>query len=752
MLPLLHIQADRETTTTKDGDLVKVISLRGQDFTGRDDNVLEAARLHRQNYLEEVGSGVAIMIHSARFQVEGDMLGEAYESPVAQEIAAAWANTFASSYRTQHYLVIRTARVSLAERASKRLDKAATKAPEKLLNDAVEVTLARLKEYQPAILRGDSLVSYWASRINGRHCLHKDNGGWVIDDLLSDTDLHWPDDKPYQVYIGQVNRYSAWLAIKAYPGTTDGGLINDLFRTRAEFNLYQTVNMMPKDASLAHVADLKNNTLSFVEAGAEILLELQEVQERISTDEIVCCVHGWALEVVAASPEQLETSVQSITRAIESHGVRIKRETLNQEPLFWSTWPGLEKHNVRSRIVTTENMSDFATFATIGEGLDRCSWGPMPVTRFRTEAGSEYGFTFHQGPDRLELGHTLVIGGSNAGKTTLMSFLIAMSMKYPKFRAMCLDRLHGLEVMTRMLGGEYTDFSELSGFNPFHLEDDPENRKFLQTTLAALAKVEEQDQQTQVEERRLIHDAIDQAFQMPKADRCLDHLLDAFGKGGPGSLRERIGQWASDGPLGGLFSASRDSLSFDRRLVGFDMTLLLQSPLVLGPVANYLFYRLDLEVRRDPGPFVVFVDEVLNYLNEPATAPHILRSIREIRKQDGVAILAAQEAAAINEHPMGKDLLKSIATYVLYPAPTAEREHYVKGLGLTDAEYEWLLRPHNRRVLVKRPNTGESVILDVDLKPLGRGLKVFDSSTRAVKKLEQLRRSRTDWQEAFLES
>src|SRR5690606_25088260 len=133
-------------------------------------------------------------------------------------------------------------------------------------------------------------------------------------------------------------------------------------------------------------------------------------------------------------------------------------------------------------------------------------------------------------------------------------------------------------------------------------------------------------------------------------------------------------------------------------------------------------------------------------------APHILRSIREIRKQDGVAILAAQEAAAIIEHPMGKDLLKSIATYVLYPAPTAEREHYVKGLGLTDAEYEWLLRLHNRQVLVKRTRTGECVIFDLQLNPLGRVLKVFVASTRAVKKLEQLRRCRTAWQEALLES
>lgn len=746
MIPILHIKEDRETTVTKDGELVRIISLRGQDYTGRDEKLLEAARAQRQSFLEELSSGVSMLIHSARFEIQGELKGDAYESPVVREIAQAWDNTFASSYRTQHYLVIRTARMSLAEKASKRLDKAATKSPEKALNDAIDTTLARLREYQPTVLKGDALVTYWASRVNGRHCFQKDTGGGMLDDLLSDTDLFWPEDKPYQEYLGQTKRFSAWLAIKTYPGTTSGALIDDLFRTRAEFNLFQSVSVLEKDSSEALVQDLQNNVASFIKAGNELMLELNEVRERIAADEIACCRHGWALEVTAPTPGQLEQSVQNITRAVEAHGVRIKRETLNQEPLFWSTWPGLEHHNVRSRVVTTENMSDFATFATIGEGFDSCSWGPMPVTRFRTEAGSEYGFTFHQSPAPQELGHTLVIGGSNAGKTTLMSFLIAMSMKFPGFRGMCLDRLHGMEVMTRMLGGEYTDFSEHSGFNPFQLDDDPENRKFLANVLEMLG------QPTDQEERKKIHFAIEQAYRLPKPDRCLDNLINVFGLDEPNTIRARMEEWTTNKPLGGFFSARKDSLSFDKRLVGFDMTLLLNMPRVLGPVANYLFHRLDLVVRKDPGPFVVFVDEVLNYLNEPATAPHVLRSIREIRKQEGVAILAAQEAEAVIEHPMGPDLLKSIATLVLYPAPTAEREHYVKGFGLTDAEFDWIQKPHQRKAMIKRPNTGESAILDVDLKPIGRGLKVFDSSTKAVRKLNDLRRSTPDWREAFLES
>src|SRR5690625_3573065 len=257
MCPLLAIEEDRATTVTKDGDLVRVIALRGQDFTGRDHELLEVARDQRQRFFEEVNEGISLTSHSSRIEVEGTMRGEGYENEVAREIGGRWAATFASSFRTHHYLIVRTARPSLVSKASQRLDKAGQRPPRAILDDAVESVLDRLAEYEPELLSGDGLVSYWASRLNGRHCRQSDPGGWTLDDLLSDVDLYLPDDKPYQVYEGQETRYSAWLAIKAYPGTTTGRMIDDLFRVRAEFNLFQSVQVLPREAGIAHANDLE---------------------------------------------------------------------------------------------------------------------------------------------------------------------------------------------------------------------------------------------------------------------------------------------------------------------------------------------------------------------------------------------------------------------------------------------------------------------------------------------------------------
>ena len=72
------------------------------------------------------------------------------------------------------------------------------------------------------------------------------------------------------------------------------------------------------------------------------------------------------------------------------------------------------------------------------------------------------------------------------------------------------------------------------------------------------------------------------------------------------------------------------------------------------------------------------------------------------------------------------------------------------GLGLNQAEFDWIKVPKKRQVLIKRKG-GESVILDVDLSPLGRYLKIFDSGASAIRRCNDLRKGKLDdWKETYL--
>jgi len=236
---------------------------------------------------------------------------------------------------------------------------------------------------------------------------------------------------------------------------------------------------------------------------------------------------------------------------------------------------------------------------------------------------------------------------------------------------------------------------------------------------------------------------------LPREVRTLDGLADAFGLSMDGNGRDNLKKWLSVGSLGAYFSGSHDALEFDRPVVGIDMTSLLDSPEILAPQASYITHKMIQTGRQGGGGFITFVDEIPKYLKS-SFARDIEMMLEQIRKLDGVFIGAAQGAGAVLDYERSEVFLNNIATYILFPEPKAKAEHYVKGLGLTAEEFDWVRRPQEgRKVLIKRRN-GASVVVDVDLSGLGRYLKAFASGADAVNRCNELRGRRDDWKDAYL--
>jgi type IV secretion/conjugal transfer VirB4 family ATPase len=393
--------------------------------------------------------------------------------------------------------------------------------------------------------------------------------------------------------------------------------------------------------------------------------------------------------------------------------------------------------------LTSENAAHLASFATVGEGLDTCSWGDAPVTSFKTLSGSEYGFTFHSSPTSKAPGHTLILGGTNSGKTTLISFLLSQCFKYPNFRVLAFDRLHGLEVTTRMHDGIYIDVVDGVSINPVMLPNDAETKAFLSSWFQVLTG------KTDDAATDAIGHAIDQLFTLDPKERSLPNIADAFGLNQQGTMRRSMERWLT-GPLSHFFTGKDDLLDFSRPLVTFDMTTLLDLPEVLAPLAYYLFHKL-LVSSRDKGGYIVFVDELPKYLASPVFAPKIEMLLQEIRKTDGAFVGAAQSADSILNSPSAAKFLTNIETYIFYPDPRASKAHYIDALGLNESEFHWLTAGNKpREALIKR-KSGESTIVNVDLLPLGHYLKAFDSSVDAVSHAKQLMEAHGDaWKTAFL--
>ncbi len=744
--PLHMVMPDRATTMTRGGVMTRIVEVTGRDYSGLEPSHQAGLFLGRKAFFEGLPSTIMVFQQSHRFKMRRDAGKEQFALPMAQEIADRWAANFTESFRTRHYLIFTTSVDTLTDQLAVMAQKTEGSANDELYRILVEATntaLLRLKDYRARLLEGDEVSSYWAQLLNGRPTPQKLPADGLLDGLLSGTDLEFPAAKPYQVYSGAKQRYSGWLYVKMPATATDAGLLDGVFKLRHELSMFQTFAAVDKQSALSDVEDRRKNTLSFTKASEIIMLELGELAQRIQADEIVMMRHRWAVEVFGDSPEELEKAIADVRNAIETWGYRVARERANREAQFWSRFPEMHTFNSRKRSLTSENAAHLASFATVGEGLDTCSWGNAPVTTFKTLSGSEFGFTFHSEPGEKKPGHTLVLGGTNSGKTTFISFLLSQCFKYPDFRLLAFDRLHGLEVATLLHDGEYIDVVDGVGINPLQLPDTPETRAFLDSWFQVLTGRTDDDALDN------FGHAIEQAFELDKDKRSLPNVADAFGLNRSGSVRRTLNRWL-EGPLSHFFTADRDSLDFRKPWVTIDMTTLLDLPDVLAPLTHYLFHKL-LVTAREKGGYAAFVDELPKYLASPVFAPKIELLLQEVRKTDGVFIGAAQSADSILNSPAVEKFLNNIETYVFFPEPRANPAHYRERLMLNEQEFHWLTQSAKpREVLVKR-KSGESTVINVDLLPLGKYLKAFDSSIDAVSHAKQLRQEYGDaWKSVFL--
>src|SRR5690606_3676619 len=117
------------------------------------------------------------------------------------------------------------------------------------------------------------------------------------------------------------------------------------------------------------------------------------------------------------------------------------------------------------------------------------------------------------------------------------------------------------------------------------------------------------------EELATIAGAVDAAYANDPRLRRLRHfreLLSGARRPRPGDLADRLAPWiGSDEGDGGehawLFDNESDRLDLTTRVLGFDMTALLDSPRLRTPTMMYLFHRID--ERLDGKPTMILIDE-----------------------------------------------------------------------------------------------------------------------------------------------
>jgi type IV secretion system protein VirB4 len=747
---------DEHTVLMRDGSLMTAIQVPGLLFETEDSEALNAHAATREVMLRSTLDARFVMYHHViRRRVSVELDAE-FPDPISRHIDARWKERLGSGQlfvNDQFITLIRRparGKAGLVERISKRAKRRnheleADPKDLRSLRAASQGLVASLQAYGATVL-GDyvgpqgnvnsEMLELLSALYNGEmRPVRKPSDDVDLGMMLPYRRVSFGLDALEMRGSGSPD-FASILGLKDYPEATSPGLLDGLLRL--PFEMVVSESYAPAERQTARERmDLAIRRLKSAdeEAAAE-RADMMAARDALGNGAVGFGDHHLTVMVKERDLGRLDDATAACAAALADTGAIAVREDTNLEPVFWGQFPGNEGYLVRRALISSANMASFGSLHGFALGQAQGNhWGEA-VTLLETTSATPFFFNFHHG----DLGNFSVIGPSGSGKTVVMNFLAAQAQKFAP-RTILFDKDRGAELFVRGIGGRYDSIraGEPTGFNPMALPDTAGNKAFLRDWLSVLLKAEGP------EEDATIAHAVDAAYANDASLRRLRNfkeLLSGSRRPQPGDLADRLGAWIGEGENAWLFDNSEDKLDLTARVLGFDMTALLENPKLRTPVMMYLFHRI--EERLDGKPTMILIDEGWKALDDEVFAARIRDWLKTLRKRNGLVGFATQSARDALESRISTALVEQTATMVFMPNSRARAEDYCDGFGLTSHELALIrsLPAHSRCFLVRQPDA--SVVVRLDLSGAPEVLTLLSGRESSVRRLDGLRAAMGD--------
>lgn len=757
---------DDVTLRTRDGWLIQTLHLKGFPFETAPDEELNYRKAVRETLLRGAADSRLVVYHHVVRRSVQPTFGPPAETPFCAKLDAEWRARLAGRRLYVNELFLTLVRrpqpggAGWLERLARRPGGDATSEARELraLHAARETFAAALAPYGARTLgrysgpRGEAseLAEFLSLLVNGepRPVLAPSGD---LGQALAARRLNFGFDAMEYAATGSLEpTFGAMVSLKDYPARSAPGMLDGVLRLPLELVLTESFAFADRQVALDRMGLALRRLRAADDEAFSLRGELAQAKDDVGAGRAAYGEHHLSILAKAPNLEELDAGVAEVLSALAEAGAIAVREDVNLEPAFWAQFPGNVKYVARKALISVANFASLASLHNhpIGQTSD-LHWG-APVTVLETTAFGPYHFNFHAG----DLGNFTVIGPSGSGKTVLLTFLLAQAERF-RPRVAYFDKDRGAEPFIRAVGGRYDVIApgEPTGFNPLALSDTSENRAFLMEWLAQLLSAD--GAALDAEDRAAIADAVDANFAEAPTHRRLRYLRELFrGARRPaaGDLASRLGAWCDKGEHAWLFDNVEDRLDLDARILGFDMTRLLDSPITRTPAMMYLFHRI--EQRLDGTPAIIVVDEGWKALDDEAFVRRIRDWEKTIRKRNGLVGFCTQSAGDALESRIASAIIEQAATQVFFPNPKARAADYIEGFGLSEHEFELIrtLPDTSRCFLIKQSD--HSVVARLDLSGLAGELRVLAGTERTVRRLDGLRERLGDdpseWLEPFM--
>ena len=730
-LPFKKVYSDNSLSTTDDS-LVRVYKINGIQTNIMDDENKEKLLDLRAQLFNQIRDPSVYMRFFTIRDFADEKTNYEFDQKTLQEIYNKWNNQGLKIYNNTYYLVISVSGQNNREK----------------LNQCCNYVESILSAYKPVLLENDkpdNMATFFGrilSPVSKPIIKTCDND---ISNNVTVDNVEFNKNGIIEYSSGDKTYYASALSFKMSPDYLDEEFFNTILTIQCEMvcmNGFHILKSSDIDSLMRqHKSTITDDT---EETTLEQISEAQSEMDENKTGTQTLVDYYPLFILFGESIDELNQNIAEFKKISASFGISPVVERFASKVSFFAQLPGFD---VFPRIfkMLSKTAAISIPLSTMPRGIENSDWGPGPIVVFPTAEGTPYQFQFHVSDKPAAVGHTLTIGPTGGGKTTLFSFLISQSLRHPKLKAFFFDRNKGAEIFTLAVDGKYVTMNNkekdsnkdmfLTRLNPLKMPDSAANRAFLRRWFSIITG------QNDVVSMDEIARAVSVNFDyLSDKERLLKNLYESCFSSS-GKMRGELKKWIDPLQYGDIFNETSDTLDLNARLTTFDFTEILQDEILAPAVISYILHRINNITVSGGNPSLIMIDETAPMLENKMFRDNFIAGLQEGRKNRQAYMVAFQRANVLDKLGIGDVVRGQAQTVLFFRNPAADTSDYEKW-NLNPLEMAFIqgkAYPNLKRaVLLSRPVTNESVILNTELGGLGNMLKLFESGRSAVLLAEDL--------------
>lgn len=736
-LPFAELMSDGMTIRCTNGSYARVFRITGLDLGSATPEKVYSMMEARKAWIDNLSElQIVCRVITDRERTALDNEQGNFNNEILEKVSEVWMSNMSRVYSNKHYIIL-----SVADRKDALKD----------LNYASQSLVATLGEYgvmqmyenqdSPATDSPLYIFSRLCSPVSKPMPKVRNAKGAELNEMLTADHIHFTrEDGIIRFFSGDKELYEIVMGIRTTGDYMDESMIVSLLSIDCELVLLHNVRPIFKpQARMMLIQQQRMATLTSF--SSEVVNQYGQALSTIEdSDADYQALTEYAMSIIikGTSKEELDFGESEVQRICRTYGVTPVREGWVTQATFFSQFPTYDTYPRTYRYLSRV-VSLAISFDKPSEGFGKSDWGPGAITVFRTMSGSAYRFQFHVSSEESAVAHCCIIGPTGQGKTTLLTFLAGQAMRHSDLKVFFFDRHRGAEIFTRSIGGAYVGFDgdeKNVSLNPFDTANTPNNRAFLRRWMKSITMAD--DALSEREVARAVTTAFD--YLRPE-ERIMKNLYKSCFSP-TGTMRRELYRWVNPDQYGNIFNADTDSLDLkSKRFMAFDFTHIFEDDTLAPAVISYIMHRIQGETGETGVPSLIMIDETAPMLKHPMFRDYFIIGLQEGRKKRQAYLCAFQQPNIIDKLGVGEVIRGQCQTVIFFRNPQAMMEDYANW-NLTQSELDFVFgrtyRDFPYAILLSRPATGESVVLDVNLGALGPYLKLYNSGRKNVLLVEQL--------------